>query len=175
MLQQRSFCSAGDSGRANGPNKVRKTPFIKRHFLRRLYIKCTILPRQARDKHGGNSKISGVSHSVYSLIFIVLIAGMKACSSFLFVVFHAEMMISLPRPARDRHRASRRALKHNAVSSLVSIMIAYAICEMGPQSKKKRHFLSHLNVKKCIIILPRQARDKYTGSSTLKKEAYAFS
>ena len=28
----------------------------KRHFLRRLYIKCIILPRQARDNHRENSK-----------------------------------------------------------------------------------------------------------------------
>jgi hypothetical protein len=28
----------------------------KRHFLRHLYIKCVILPRQARDKHRENSK-----------------------------------------------------------------------------------------------------------------------
>jgi hypothetical protein len=28
----------------------------KRHFLRHLYIKCIILPRQARDKHRNNSK-----------------------------------------------------------------------------------------------------------------------
>jgi hypothetical protein len=32
----------------------------KRHFLRHLYIKCIILPRQARDKHRENSKKSGV-------------------------------------------------------------------------------------------------------------------
>ena len=33
----------------------------KRHCLRHLYIKCIILPRQARDKHRENSKKSGVS------------------------------------------------------------------------------------------------------------------
>ena len=32
----------------------------KRHFLRHLYIKTNILPRQARDKHRVNSKKSGV-------------------------------------------------------------------------------------------------------------------
>ena len=32
----------------------------KRHFLRHLYIKTNILPRQARDKHRENSKKSGV-------------------------------------------------------------------------------------------------------------------
>jgi len=32
----------------------------KRHFLGHLYIKCIILPRQARDKHRENSKKSGV-------------------------------------------------------------------------------------------------------------------
>jgi hypothetical protein len=33
----------------------------KRHFFRHLYLKCIILPRQARDKHRENSKQSGVS------------------------------------------------------------------------------------------------------------------
>ena len=33
----------------------------KPHFLRHIYIKCVILPRQARDKHRENSKKSGVS------------------------------------------------------------------------------------------------------------------
>jgi hypothetical protein len=28
----------------------------RRHFVRHLYIKCIILPRQARDKHRENSK-----------------------------------------------------------------------------------------------------------------------
>eukprot|EP01046_Picozoa_sp_COSAG06_P004239 COSAG06_NODE_176_length_21031_cov_66.751290_2_plen_69_part_00 len=28
----------------------------KRHFLRHVYIKCIILPGQARDKHSENSK-----------------------------------------------------------------------------------------------------------------------
>ena len=31
-------------------------------FLRHLYIKCIILPRQARDKHRETSKKDGVSH-----------------------------------------------------------------------------------------------------------------
>ena len=31
-------------------------PVRKRHFLRHLYIKIIILPRQARDKHRENSK-----------------------------------------------------------------------------------------------------------------------
>ena len=32
----------------------------KRHFLRHLYIKCIISPRQAQDKHRENSKKNGV-------------------------------------------------------------------------------------------------------------------
>jgi hypothetical protein len=36
-------------------DRVRKTP-----LLGHLYIKCIILPRQARDKHRENSKKSGV-------------------------------------------------------------------------------------------------------------------
>jgi hypothetical protein len=38
-------------------------PGQKRHFWRHLYIKCIILPSQARDKHRENSKKDGVSHS----------------------------------------------------------------------------------------------------------------
>jgi hypothetical protein len=33
-----------------------RTTVRKRHFFRHLYIKCIILPRQARDKHRENSK-----------------------------------------------------------------------------------------------------------------------
>jgi hypothetical protein len=36
------------------------THIRKRHFLSHLYIKCIILPRQARDKHRENSKKSAV-------------------------------------------------------------------------------------------------------------------
>ena len=35
---------------------IRKPEVRKRHFLRHLYLKCIILPRQARDKHRENSK-----------------------------------------------------------------------------------------------------------------------
>jgi hypothetical protein len=49
-------------------NQVRK-----RHFFRHLYIKCIILPRQARDKHRENSKkvpfLEGVSHSIFLVLF----------------------------------------------------------------------------------------------------------
>jgi ectoine hydroxylase-related dioxygenase (phytanoyl-CoA dioxygenase family) len=42
----------------------------KRHFLRHLYIKCIILPRQARDEHRENSKkvpfsLSGPAHPTW--------------------------------------------------------------------------------------------------------------
>jgi hypothetical protein len=46
----------------------------KRLFLRHLYIKCIILPRQARDKHRENSKKSGVFLQE-SLIRLVLPIG----------------------------------------------------------------------------------------------------
>jgi hypothetical protein len=36
----------------------------KRHFLRHLYIKTIILPRQARDEHRENRERSGVFHSL---------------------------------------------------------------------------------------------------------------
>ena len=36
----------------------------KRLFLRHLYIKCIILPRQARDKHRENSKRGAVFSQV---------------------------------------------------------------------------------------------------------------
>jgi hypothetical protein len=40
---------------AYGNDRGETTP-----FLRHLYIKCIILPRQARDKHRENSKKNGV-------------------------------------------------------------------------------------------------------------------
>jgi hypothetical protein len=42
------------------------TPVRKRHFLRHLYIKCIILPRQARDKHRENSKEVPFSQDDYA-------------------------------------------------------------------------------------------------------------
>jgi hypothetical protein len=39
---------------------ARPQPFVKRHFLSHLYIKCIVLPRQARDKHRENSKKTDV-------------------------------------------------------------------------------------------------------------------
>jgi hypothetical protein len=47
----RSHQRVGGSWRGGACRKVRK-----RHFLRHLYIKVIILPRQARDKHRENSK-----------------------------------------------------------------------------------------------------------------------
>ena len=44
-------CGICRANRSCGHPRVRK-----RHFLRHLYIKCIILPRQARDKHRENSK-----------------------------------------------------------------------------------------------------------------------
>ena len=38
----------------------------KRHFLSHLYIRCNILPRQARDKHRENSKKVPFSLSTYA-------------------------------------------------------------------------------------------------------------
>jgi hypothetical protein len=38
----------------------------KRHFLSHLYIKCILLPRQARDKHRGNSKKVPFSLSLHT-------------------------------------------------------------------------------------------------------------
>ena len=37
--------------RISFPRHSRRHSGGKRHFLRRLYIKCIVLPRQARDKH----------------------------------------------------------------------------------------------------------------------------
>jgi hypothetical protein len=73
----------------------------KRHFLRcHLYIKCIILPRQARDKHRENSKkwrFLPVTPTGQDL------AGNGAktavCLSHLCI-----KTIFLPRQARDRHR-----------------------------------------------------------------------
>ena len=46
--------AGADLSATNRRKKVRK-----RLFLRHLYIKCIILPRQARDKHRENSKKRG--------------------------------------------------------------------------------------------------------------------
>ena len=45
----------GDAGLAGQPRVVARR-CKKRHFLRHLYTKCIILPRQARDKYRENSK-----------------------------------------------------------------------------------------------------------------------
>jgi hypothetical protein len=50
--------------RARSLSRTRKLAGVtvrKRHFLSHLYIKCRILPRQARDKHWENSKKVPVS------------------------------------------------------------------------------------------------------------------
>ena len=53
-------CSAPSAtfviGFSNSSSSGKETP-----FLRHLYEKCIILPKQARDKHRENSKKSGVS------------------------------------------------------------------------------------------------------------------
>jgi hypothetical protein len=48
------FLSGGDKISLTNYSKAEQAR--KRHFLRHLYIKCIILPRQARDKHRENSK-----------------------------------------------------------------------------------------------------------------------
>jgi hypothetical protein len=42
--------------RSQDRGQDRRRRVRKRHFFRHLYIKCIILPRQARDKHRENSK-----------------------------------------------------------------------------------------------------------------------
>ena len=54
-----AWCLAWYLLAASTPEQVRK-----RHFLRHFYIKCIILPRQARDKHRENSKKVPFSRSV---------------------------------------------------------------------------------------------------------------
>jgi hypothetical protein len=46
--------------RSRASGSAASTQVRKRHFLRHLYIKCIILPRQARDKHRENYKKSAV-------------------------------------------------------------------------------------------------------------------
>jgi hypothetical protein len=77
----------------------------KTGFLRHLYIKCIILPRQARDKHRENSKKArflagtrwnrrGTSH------------GKEMRKRSFLPLFMLGGMIVLPRQARDEHRKS---------------------------------------------------------------------
>ena len=60
---ERRFASAGKCVAMTALDLLYKPELVasavearKRHFLRHLYIKCIILPRQARDKHRENSK-----------------------------------------------------------------------------------------------------------------------
>eukprot|EP01046_Picozoa_sp_COSAG06_P020681 COSAG06_NODE_1523_length_9173_cov_31.694682_3_plen_96_part_00 len=43
---------------------IPQSPARKRHFLSHLYIKCIILPRQARDKHRESTQKSAVFSQV---------------------------------------------------------------------------------------------------------------
>jgi hypothetical protein len=71
-------------------------------FLRHLYIKCIILPRQARDKHGGNSKKGPNLCSLFSLTRQSRAGeGGNVFRSDFLLMLKTE---SLPRQARDRHR-----------------------------------------------------------------------
>jgi len=54
------ICVAYQCNNSAACHKCPKPTARKRHFLSHLYIKCIILPRQARDKHRENSKKSGV-------------------------------------------------------------------------------------------------------------------
>ena len=51
----------------------------KRHFLSHLYIKCIILPRQARDEHRENSK--KVPFSLRSACRSILLSSSESCTS----------------------------------------------------------------------------------------------
>jgi hypothetical protein len=55
LRKERRFLT-GREGGAQGRAQDRNGSARKRHFLRHLYIKIIILPRQARDKHRENSK-----------------------------------------------------------------------------------------------------------------------
>jgi hypothetical protein len=54
--QVRLFCYLEDKDLFHESYRRMLSKVRKRHFLRHLYIKCIILPRQARDKHRENSK-----------------------------------------------------------------------------------------------------------------------
>jgi hypothetical protein len=71
-------------------------------FLRHLHIKCIILPRQARDKHGENSKKGPNLCSLFSLTRQSRAGeGGNVFRSDFLLMLNTE---SLPRQARDRHR-----------------------------------------------------------------------
>ena len=55
QLKQNGVCL--HAGLPRLPGNLHGTPQVRKcHFLRQFYIKCIILPRQARDKHKENSK-----------------------------------------------------------------------------------------------------------------------
>jgi hypothetical protein len=73
----------------------------KRHFLRHLYIKCIILPRQARDKHRENSKKVPFSLRNYAL-FKALAAEMFLCLRRHAPVLYTTLRCVLP-PEQHKH------------------------------------------------------------------------
>jgi hypothetical protein len=81
-IEKRRFCRATTSRngrRAHQPKIARgeEATARKRHFLRHLYIKIIILPRQARDKHRENSKKVPFSQGEVALDPRAMMAGEK--------------------------------------------------------------------------------------------------
>jgi hypothetical protein len=64
LNRKRRFVCTGTAGNELNFHSWFDPTGAKRHFLCHSYIKCIILPRQARDKHRESTqKKSGVSHS----------------------------------------------------------------------------------------------------------------
>ena len=68
----------------------------KRHFLSHLYIKCMILPRQARDKHRENSKKVPFSRRLQHLNALHIDAVLGEQSSYLPSLPFASLFSMLP-------------------------------------------------------------------------------
>ena len=126
----------------------------KRHFLRHLYIKIIILPRQARDKHRENSKKRAFSQAE-SPDEEAIVLGAKAAGYDFFAL--------TPKGGKDYYRVRVGGGAGGGGASEWDVMKG----EVGKNGFLLRCHFS-LSIYKCIF-LPRQARDKHRESSTQKR------
>jgi hypothetical protein len=133
------------------PNRY---PARKRHFLSHLYIKCIILPRQARDKHRENSKKVPFSQ-VAAIRERPVVAAAKG------------------RPERDRRRmreADRGVdpARNRRSKTAVGRRPAAAKGRAARRGTRTPSFLRRIFALKTPINLPRQARATHIQEKKLK-------
>ena len=108
----------------SGDSSVRMTQVRKRHFLRHLYIKINILPRQARDKHRENSKKDSVFSQCMRVLYSIQDAVSKNRLSFFIPNSHPKndhfTETILPRQARDKHEGKHAKRGDHLLRSRIS-------------------------------------------------------